>query len=391
MNTFQPVSVGIVGSGFIARGLTMLLEYQDDVKISRVLTRSDPKTRGDFPRSDLLTNSLSKLLADSDVVFECSGDPIYATEIVDTVMANQMPVFTMNAEFQVTTGSHFVHRGLITEVEGDQPGCLATLKENIRQMGFKPWVYGNIKGFLNHKPTYEDMLFWAKKQGISLRQVTSFTDGTKVQIERALIANGLGAGIAVSGLLGIASRDVDSGARALADGAKRLGHPISDYILAPGSPPGVFIAAEHEDPRQTDYLRYLKLGDGPYYVLSTNFHLCHLEVLKTIRKVLRSGKVLLNNSDTPEIGVAAIAKRDLRPGEKIARGIGSFDVRGKAIRIKEDLDHVPIGLLCDATLTREVRAEQQINFGDVELPKTLALKAWLEIKGKVIGHGDSFS
>ena len=45
-----------------------------------------------------------------------------------------------------------------------------------------------MKGFLNHHPTPGEMRYWAKRQGISLRQVTSFTDGTKIQIEQAFVA-----------------------------------------------------------------------------------------------------------------------------------------------------------------------------------------------------------
>ncbi len=59
-------------------------------------------------------------------------------------------------------------------------------------MGFKPVVYENIKGFLNTSPSKEDMEFWSKRNGTTLGMTTSFTDGTKVQIEQALVANGLG-------------------------------------------------------------------------------------------------------------------------------------------------------------------------------------------------------
>ena len=98
----------------------------------------------------------------------------------------------MNSEFHVTVGSYFVDKGLVTEAEGDQPGVLAQLHEEAISMGFKPLVYGNIKGFLNENPTADDMEYWGNKSGISLDMVTSFTDGTKVQIEQTLVANGLG-------------------------------------------------------------------------------------------------------------------------------------------------------------------------------------------------------
>ena len=377
--------IGVVGTGFIARGFVMGLESQQDLVVSKVLTRRNIQECPEFPRQDLLTNSVYELIDHSDLVVECSGDVIHATDVLDKVMAASLPVVTMDSEFHITTGSYFVSRGMITEAEGDQPGCLAAMKENVVQMGFKPLVYGNIKGFLNHNPTLEEMQFWSQKHGISLQQVTAFTDGTKVQIEQALVANGLGAGIAVPGLLGIASKDIQAGARVLADGAKSLGYPISDYVLSPNSPAGVFIAAEHDE-RQRAYLRYLKLGDGPYYILLKDFHLCHLEIAKTIRRVLNGGGVLLNNLEYPTISVAAIAKRALVPGDSIERGIGSFDARGVAVRIVDSPGHIPIGLLAHAVVVRKIEPGQQVSFDDVEIPESLALRAWLEVEQRVLEH-----
>jgi predicted homoserine dehydrogenase-like protein len=368
--------IGIVGSGFIARGLVMALEGQTDMKLSRVLTRSNINKRADFSQKDILTNTLEDFIDNSDIVVECSGDVIYATDVIDEVLMAHIPVVTMDSELQVTTGSYFSNRGYFTEAEGDQPGCIAALREEILQMGFKPLVYGNIKGYLNHLPTPEDMQFWAHKQGISLDKTVAFTDGTKVQIEQAFVANGLGAGIIKPGLVGLSSEDVVSGATALAKLVSN-GHPISDYILSPGSPAGIFIAAEHDE-KFRDYLRYYKMGDGPFYTLIRNYHLCNLEIIKTLRRVMRGMEILLNNGDNPFISVAAIAKRLLSPGEMIKRGIGSFDVRGIAVRIPENPDHVPIGLLSDAVIRRTIKPGQQINFNDVEIPPSLALDAWLE-------------
>lgn len=221
-----------------------------------MLTRTNILERTDFLRQDILTNSVDDLIGNSDLVVECSGDVIHGTNVIDKVVSASLPVVTMDSELQVTTGSYFARRGFITEAEGDQPGCLAALRENVIQMGFNPLVYGNIKGFLNHFPTRDEMEFWAKKQNISLDKAISFTDGTKIQFEQALVANGLGAGIAAPGLLGIASEDVNTGAKALAEQAKILGYPISDYILSPELPPGVFIVAEHDE-RQKNVLEKL--------------------------------------------------------------------------------------------------------------------------------------
>jgi predicted homoserine dehydrogenase-like protein len=250
-------------------------------------------------------------------------------------------------------------------------------------MGFEPLVYGNIKGFLNHNPTPKDMDYWSKKSGISLDMVTSFTDGTKVQIEQAFVANGFGATIAQDGLLGIVEDDMQKGRDILGERADEVGSPISDYQLSPKLPAGVFLVATHNE-NQKDALRYYKMGEGKYYVIERPFHLCHLEIIKTIKRVLNGGGVLLDNSKNPTISVATVAKRDLKMGEKIHKGIGSFEVRGEAIKIKEHKNHIPIGLMADVTLKRDVKAGEILSFDDLDVPDTMALRAWQSIVSKIL-------
>ncbi|HDL48483.1 MAG TPA: NAD(P)-dependent oxidoreductase [Actinobacteria bacterium] len=377
------VRIGVVGSGFISKHFVMSLDQHEGYDVSTVLTRRAMSSVHDFPRPDVLSNSLQSLLESSDVIVECSGDPIYATDVIDAAVTAQIPVVTMNTEFHVTSGSYFVGKGLITEAEGDQPGCEAALHEEALELGFTPVVYGNMKGFLNEDPTPKEMAFWGAKQGISVPMVTSFTDGTKVQFEQALVANHFGATIARPGLLGLPENDLRVGGRLLAEEADRLHRPISDYLLSGRLPHGVFIVARHDD-RQKDALSYLKLGDGPYYVLVKNNIFVHLEILKTVKRVLRGGGVLLDNGQTPEISVAAVAKRDLAAGQRIAQGIGSFDVRGVCVRIVDNDGHVPIGLLKDAVVTRPVARGEVLTFGDVRLPASLAMRAWAETVCKIL-------
>ncbi len=136
------------------------------------------------------------------------------------------------------------------------------------------------------------------------------------------------------------------------------------------------MVAEHP---QKDALNYFKLGDGPYYVLDRTFHLCHLEIIKTIKRVLSGGGVLLDNSANPTISVASVAKRDLKVGEHITKGIGSFTVRGVAVKIKDNRNHLPVGLCENITMRREVKAGEKIYFDDIDIPSSRALEIWKEI------------
>ena len=371
-------NIGVIGTGFIARGLVNLINENNEYNLSAILTRTDPAKRTDFPQAELLTNSLNDIIENSDLIIECSGDAIYATDSIAQIIEASLPVVTMNSEYHVTAGSYFIDKGFVTEAEGDQPGSLAILNEDIVAMGFKPLVYGNIKGFLNHTPSEEDMKFWSNKSGISLDMVTSFTDGTKVQIEQAFVANGLGANIAKNGLIGIEEDDMQVGGAALAEYAKELNEPISDYLLSPKLPAGVFIVAEH-DGEQKEYLKYYKMGNGPFYVIERTFHLCHLEIMKTVKRVFNGGGVLLDNSKHPTISIATIAKKGIKKGTVIKKGIGSFEVRGETIRIKENKKHLPIGLCSNVVLKRDIKVGEVLNLEDVEIEESLALHAWKSI------------
>lgn len=375
--------IGIVGTGFVATGAFQLMKRHGNLSVAKILTRRHFSQVVSIP-AEYLTNSIDELIEKSDIVLEATGDAIWATDVLLKVMAAELPVITMDSELHVTTGSYFADLGYITEAEGDQPGCLAKLDAEAKLMGFTPWAYINIKGFLNLNPSQEEMMYWAKKQKLRIQQVISFTDGTKLQIEQALVANGLGTTILNDGLTGDQVDDIRA-TEDLADKAKVLGHPISDYVVSPKSPPGVYLLAENETadhlPGYGPFVR-IKTTNKKYFLLLKPYHLCHLEIPKTIQHVLDGEPPLLNNTSDPHVGVAAIVKKQLARGDVIERGVGSFKVRGRAVKISENPDYVPICLLTNARLKRTVAAGEQLSFDDVELPESNALEIFHQIMEK---------
>ncbi|MBU0569486.1 NAD(P)-dependent oxidoreductase [Patescibacteria group bacterium] len=371
--------IGIIGTGFIARGLLYALRHHARLEVSRVLTRRPIDTIKKLPiEKNLLIHNVEDIIRASDLVIECTGDAIHGAEIAEYILKAGIPMVTMNPELQLTAGSILSQMGTFIEAEGDQPGTIARLNLEMRDMGFEPIVYGNIKGFLNLNPTLEEMTYWSKRNGISLSQVTAFTDGSKVQIEQALVANGLGATIAQKGLSCIECKDYKDGADRLGEIADEFGEAISDYVLCPGAPAGVFIVAKHTK-EQTSYLKYLKLGDGPNYTIIKPYHLCHLEIAKTIKNVLMGNMEYdFNNGSNPTVQVATVTKRKIMSGEYIERGLGSFDVRGEAVKICELPNAVPLTLIHKAGFVKTVEEGQVITFDNVELPQTRALKMWQE-------------
>lgn len=373
----MPIRVGIIGTGWIGRGLALLLSKRNDMQVSGLLTRRKGTIEDMGVSQDLLIHEPEQLMEKSDIIVVSTGDPVYSTEIIDIAFRYNLPVVTMDADTHVLTGSWLSKHGQITEAEGDQPGCLAALNQEVLDMGFTPLVYGNIKGFLNQNPNVTDMTHWAKKLGFTLNSVTSFTDGTKLQIEQCLIANGLHSGIAKQGLIGERSGNLEDGALALAVEAQKKNKIISDYIISPQAPPGVFIVATHH-PDLAKGLETYKMGKGPFYIHYKPIHLCYFEIPKTIKKFYRTREVLLDNGSHPLIGVAAVAKNEILPGTLIDKGIGSFDVRGEAIEISQKYDMLPIGLLSEAHIKRKIEPGQILTFDDVDIPESLALKAWID-------------
>ncbi len=369
--------IGIVGTGFIASGLAHLIRNSKDFQISKVLTRRPIDSISDFPRESL-TYSLNELIDTSDIVFECSGDVIHATEAVLAATNANKKVVTLNAEFHVTTGSYFVRKGAyVTDADGDQPGCLARLKTEVEGMGFEPCAYVNIKGFINLNPERKDMEYWSDQQGIRLEQVVSFTDGTKLQIEQAFVANGLGATIPPDGMFGArveSLNDLDF----LIKASEEAGMPISDFVLCKGAPPGVLIVAKSKEAdRLGNYIvGPLRTKEKLGYILLRPYHLCHLEALNTLRRVVLGEPVLINNSKKPHLTVAAVAKRKMLPGEVIVRGAGGFDVRGVAVQLQSHQNAVPICLLQNTKIIRNIEPGQIVQFEDVELADTTALEIY---------------
>jgi predicted homoserine dehydrogenase-like protein len=372
--------VGLSGTGFVARNLHAFLARQSDFEVTGVLTRRPVAASAAHFPPEILTNDLERLIERADIVLECSGDAGHAAEVLMAAGRAGRRLVTMNSEAQVTIGSALLREGFdLTEAHGDQPGCLAELDREAREFGFEPLAYVNLKGFLNPDPSRADMEYWGAKQGLSLGQVTSFTDGSKLQIEQVLVANGLGARIARRGMIGGRAEDL-ADLDHLAEAALALGAPISDYVVHPGGPPGVLILAANPAADLAEgYMPFtrLKTRNGTAYRFLRPHHLIHLEIVKTLRAVAVGAPPLLTNGLHPTATAAAVAKRAMPAGTLIEKGLGGFDLRGEAVEVAEIPDAAPITLMDGARLRQAVEPGQVLTWGDVDLPQSLALDLYL--------------
>jgi predicted homoserine dehydrogenase-like protein len=235
-----------------------------------------------------------------------------------------------------------------------------------------------MKGFMDLNPTPESMIEWSRRLGVSLSQVTSFTDGTKLQIEQALVANWFGAELVEDGMLGPDGDDFAGAASRLGAVALERNTTISDYVISRNLKPGVFLVATHQASEKT-HLKHYKLGDGPLYVLEKPYHLCALEIPKTIERVRNSRAPLMNNTERPSVNVAAVAKKDLKRGQVVEQGIGGFEVRGMSVSMKNHPRALPIGVVSGARMMNEVPPGGILTWDDVELPESFAVETTRKI------------
>lgn len=364
--------IGIVGSGFIAKNFYQLCKNHKNFKISKLLTKTNIKNRNDIDNS-ILTNNIDYLIKNSDLIFDCSGDAVYSTDVINEVLKNKLPVVTMNSEFHVTVGDYFNQKGFVTEAEGDQPGSLSKLNEELEYMGFKTHVYGIHKGFLDYNPTHKNAVYWSDLNGISLDKTVSFTDGSKAEIESIFIANALDCYISESNREDM-EIPTNERVKKLYNKSIKTNKKYVDYFVDSNSPPGVFITCSNN--KFTKVLEYLKMGKN-YQTFERPYHLCHMEVLKTIKDVINNKKKLLNVKHNRYMP-AAISKCNIKEGFNIKNALGSFEFR--CVNKLRNIDFVPITLLQNAIVKRNIEENKIITMDDVELPKSKALEVWKNLK-----------
>jgi predicted homoserine dehydrogenase-like protein len=395
----RPVGVGLVGAGFMARGLiNQIVNSTPGMQVAVVCNRTPGKAAAAITEAGAtpvsaesgadvdriasagdvaVTDDIAVLLASDrvDVVVDATGAVAFGAELALATFAAGKHLALLNAEVDATLGPLLVTKAdaagvVYTGVDGDQPGVQMNLIRFVRQLGLTPRVAGNIKGLQDpyRNPTTQEG--FAKRWGQDPWMVTSFADGTKVSVEQALVANAAGLTVHKRGMLG---QDHPGHVDELTgvydvEVLRELGGAV-DYVVGTKPGPGVYVLAEHDDPKQRHYLELYKLGTGPLYSFYTPYHLCHFEVPITIARVALLGDATIRPMGAPQVDVVTVAKTDLAAGTELDRP-GGYHYYGEAERA--DVTHrdglLPVGLAEGARLLRDVRKDEVIGYADVELP-----------------------
>ena len=399
----NPVRVGMVGAGFMARGIansilrsfpgmrlvgianrtrsTAVRAYseagvraEDVVTVGTVAQVEDAIAAGRYAVTDdpmVLAEAPSV-----EAIIEVTGTIDYAAHVVERAIAHGKHVILMNAELDGTIGPilkvHADRAGVIlTACDGDQPGVEANLYRFVKGLGLRPLVCGNIKGLQDRTRNPTTQQGWATRWGMGVEMVTSFADGTKISFEQAIVANGTGMRVARRGMYG---HTVDGHVDELTglydiEEMERLGG-IVDYVVGAQPAPGVFVFATTDDPRERHYLNLYKRGEGPMYSFYTAYHLCHFEVPTSVARVVLFGDSVLAPLGGPLVDVIATAKIDLTAGQ-VLDGIGNYMTYGQCENAEAVLDErlLPMGLAGGCRLVRDVARDQVLTYDDVAVPE----------------------
>jgi len=277
---------------------------------------------------------------------------------------------------------------VITSDAGDQHGVVARMAEEIQMWGFDLVMLGNIKGFLNRYATIDGMREEAAKRYLNVIQCVAYTDGTKLNFEQALLANGFGMLPWQRGMLGPKCDDVNDIFQTvfwdvtMLEGMRRGG--CVDYILGAEPGAGVFVIGYCEDKLQQQYLEYYKRGGGPYYLFYRPYHLCHLETPRAIANAFLYGKKILEPKGKLT-DVFAFAKKKLYKGLAISHGIGSNEFYGMIDSSENAKNMVPIALLeteCQTKpiLERNLGQDRPLTWRDIDFNDSKLFSLYQEQK-----------
>ncbi len=402
----KPIRVGLIGAGFMARGIAnQLCNFLPGMTLAAIANRTpanavatyayagvegvrEVSTLGDL--EDAIASGQpcvtgdARLLCEApgiDVLIESTGAVEFGAQITTHAIDCGKDIVLMNAELDGTVGPLLKTRAdkagvIYTGCDGDQPGVQLNLLRFVEAAGLRPLVCGNIKGLQDRyrNPTTQES--FAKQWGQTATMVTSFADGTKISFEQAIVANATGMKVSQRGMIGWEFKGhVDEMVGMYDIDMLRSHGGIVDYVVGALPSPGVYVFAEVANEGQKIYLDYGKLGKGPLYSFYVPYHLTVFEVPLSAARAVLHRDVVIAPAGKPVVDVVTAAKIDLKAGDTLDM-LGGYTCYGMCenadTTIAENL--LPIGIAEGAKLKRPVAKDAFITYDDVELPDNLCVR-----------------
>jgi predicted homoserine dehydrogenase-like protein len=405
----KPIRVGMVGAGATGRAIALQLGTPvPGIRLAAIANRTPEHAERAFREAGIqswsrvssareaesaivrgvpvLTDDPSVLTSCDaiDILLEVTGTVEPAAGVVLHALDHGKHVVLVNAEVDSFIGPILKEKAdraevVITHTDGDEPGVAMTLFRYLRSLGLRPVAAGNLKGMVDYYRNPDTQRAFAEKNDQDVKKVTSFADSTKLSMEATVLANATGFRAGRRGMYGPACKEVREMANLLpAD--QMLSTGLVDYALGASPYSGAFVIIHEDSPLKKVQLAYYKLGDGPFYVFYTPFHLPHIQIASTIGRAVILRDPTVAPLGGPVCEVVTVAKRNLKAGERLD-GIGGFCAYGlidnaPAARAAAAL---PIALLEGCVLRRDVAKDAVLAIPDVEMPAGRVTEAlWRE-------------
>ncbi len=405
----QPIRVGMVGAGATGRAIALQLGTPaPGIRLVAIANRTPEHGERAFREAGVtqwgrassareaetaivrglpvLTDNPSVLTACDaiDIIIEVTGTVEAAAGVALQAFDHGKHVVLVNAELDSILGPILKAKAdlagvVVTHTDGDEPGVAMTLLRYLRSLGLRPVAAGNLKGMVDYYRTPETQRAFAEKYEQDARKVTSFADATKLSMEATVLANATGFHAGRRGMYGPACSNVREMANLLpADQMIETG--LVDYAVGAAPHTGAFVIVHEDSPLKKTQLAYYKLGDGPFYVFYTPFHLPHIQIASTIGRAVIHRDATVAPIAGPVCEVVTVAKRDLKSGERLD-GIGGFCSYGLIDNAPaaRAMTALPIGLSEGCVLRRDIQKDDVISFEDVEArPSGVVEALWRE-------------
>jgi len=401
-----PIYLGLVGLGKMGEVILHHVRKVRDVKLAvaveidltkgkRVLENSGVKfsiARSVEDASRIIEEGKVALTDDAslvaqveevDVIIDATGNIPSGAHIAWNAILRHKNIVMLNAETDATIGPILSRladsAGVIyTGDIGDEPGTIMHyLYKPLTDIGMEVLVAGKGKNNpLNPRATPDDLMEESARKGLNPRILTSFVDGTKTMVEMTILSNATGLLPDIRGMHGPTAglSELIRTFRLRSEGGILNGYGVVDYVI--GIAPGVFVIARSDDEVINNNLEYLGVGRRPNFLFYRPYHLPGSEtILSAIYSVRYRDAVIRPKGYYSE--TVAVAKRDLRPGDRLD-GVGGFTVYGviEKREVARDSGLLPIGLTEGCILRRSKAVGDVILFDDVEVPQSFLYDLW---------------
>jgi predicted homoserine dehydrogenase-like protein len=310
----------------------------------------------------------------TDVFIESTSSILAGGEFVESALLHNKHVVLMNAEVDLIFGPYLYDLAkknslVYTSCDGDQHGVIKRLIDETSLWNFEIVMAGNIKGFLDRRSNPTTIIPEADKRNLDYQMATAYTDGTKLNIEMALLANSLGYDTDVTGMHGPRASHVKE-VFDLFDFEKLRSRkrPVVDYLLGAEPGGGVYVVGFCDDPYQKEMLAYYKMGMGPFYLFYRPYHLCHVEAMRCIAEAHLDKQALLAPEQGLRTNVFTRAKHELKKGDALD-GLGGYHCYGVIENCppREAPAGLPICLAENVVLRRDIGVDEEISLDDIEM------------------------